>query len=447
MDAPAPPHAARVARAARPVVVVLGAGFAGLSTVRRLRGDAFDVVVVDATNHHLFQPLLYQVATASLSPADVAIPIRTVFRRRSNVRVLWGTVSDVDLDRRRVLLEDGAEVRYDVLVVALGARNHWYGHPEWEAHAVGLKDLADAVRLRARLLSAFERAERIASPADRAPWLTFVVVGGGPTGVEMAGAIADIARRTLRGEFRAFESRIARVLLLEGGDRVLSAFAPDLSAAAHAALVAQGVEIRTRAHVTAIDAEGVRLGEERIAAQTVVWAAGVRAVPLLERLGAPLHPDGRVLVAPDLTLPGRPEVFVIGDAAAVRRGGAYVPAIAPPAIQMGRYVADALDRRRRGRPVRPFRYRDRGTLAAIGRRFAVAEFPRLHLSGTVGWLVWALVHVAFLIGFRNRVAVLLEWAWAYATDRRSARLLFPGDPPPLGGHEGLSGPSGAPPPG
>jgi NADH dehydrogenase len=408
----------------RPVrVVVLGAGFAGISAVRDLQGLGAGVLVVDATNHHLFQPLLYQVATAFLSPADIATPIRSVFRRRSDVRVLWARAVGFDLDRRRVRLDVG-EVEYDFLVVALGAQTHWFGHDDWASHAVGLKSLGDAVRVRSQVLRAFEMAER-AKPEERPAWVTFVVVGGGPTGVEMAGAIAEIARKTLRGEYRAYDPSVARVLLVEAGDRILAAFAPSLSDAAARALAGRGVEVRTRAAVTAIDGEGVTVGTERIPSRTVVWAAGVRASPLLRELGAPLHVDGRVLVDPDLSLPGHPEVYVVGDAAAVRDAdGAFVPATAPPALQMGRHAARNVRRRWAGRPTDAYRYRHKGLLAAIGRGFAVADLPRARLAGGVAWLVWALVHVAFLIGFRNKAAVLLEWAWAYLTDRRSARLIL-----------------------
>jgi NADH dehydrogenase len=407
----------------RPVVAVLGAGFGGLAAARALAREPVDVALVDRTNHHLFQPLLYQVATASLSPADVAIAIRAVFARRRNVRVLWAEVVGFDLPRRRVLL-DRDHLAYDHLVVALGSRTHWFGNDAWARHAHGLKDLADAVALRAKVLVAFEEAERAADDAEREPLLTFVIVGGGATGVELAGAVADVARRTLRDEYRTFDPASARVVLLEGGPRILPTFSESLATAARAALERQGVRVVVDAPVTAIDADGVSWTGGRLRARTVVWAAGVRALPVLERLGLPLAPDGRVAVLPDLTLPGHPEVQVIGDAAAVPWRGGLVPATAPPAIQMGRHAAQNVLRAVSGRPSLPFRFRDRGTLAVIGRGFAVADLPRRRLAGRLAWFVWAFVHVAFLVGFRNRAAVVLEWAWAYLTDRRSARLLL-----------------------
>lgn len=411
---------------ARPRAVVVGAGFAGLEAAKELARAPLDVVVVDRRNHHLFQPLLYQVATAALNPADISAPVRGVLRDRRGVEVILGEVAGVDLDRRRVRLADGAEVPYEFLVVAAGATHSYFGNDHWAPFAPGLKTIEDALEIRRRILTAFERAEREPDPARRRGLLTFVVVGGGPTGVELAGAIAEIARQTLARDFRHIRPESARVVLLEAGPRLLQAFPEPLPAAARRQLERLGVEVRLGAPVTAVDGAGVLAGGVRIPARTVLWGAGVAASPLGRALGARTDGAGRVLVREDLSLPGHPEVFVVGDLAAVPlREGAdeLVPGIAPAALQMGRHAARNVVRALRGEAPRPFRYRDKGLLATIGRAAAVARIGRLRFSGLVAWLLWLFVHVWFLIGFRNRVAVMLQWAWSYLTFKRGARLI------------------------
>jgi NADH dehydrogenase len=406
----------------RPRVVVVGAGFAGLAAVRGLAGAPVEVLLVDARNHHLFQPLLYQVATASLSPADVAAPLRQVLARQRNADVRLGRVTAVDLVRRSV--EIGEErVPYDFLVLAPGAANTWFGNDAWSEHAFALKTLDDAVRVRQRVLLTFERADQETDPERRRRLLTFAIVGAGPTGVELAGALAEMARRTLAGQFRRIDTRTTRVLVLDAAERVLPAFEPSLARHAQARLEALGVEVRLATRVRGIDAHGLDTDRGRVDAGTVIWAAGVQGAPLLQSLAVPLLADGRVEVAPDLSLPGRSEVFVVGDAAAVREGDAWVPGTAPPALQMGRHAARTVLRAVRGRARRPFRYRDRGTLAVIGRGSAVARVGTLRFSGFVAWVLWVVVHIAYLVGFRNRLVVLLQWAWAYVTDQRGARVI------------------------
>lgn len=406
----------------RPHVVILGGGFAGLTCARALRGAPVRITLVDRSNHHLFQPLLYQVATASLSPAEIASPIRSILRRQSNVQVWLGEVEDVDVERRSVRLRDGA-LSYDYLVVATGATHAYFGHDEWAPHAPGLKTVDDALEIRRRFLLAFEAAEREADPAARRRLLTFVIVGGGPTGVELAGAMAEIARQVMPRDFRSIDTTTTRILLLEGGPRILGAYPPVLSEQARRQLERLGVEVRTGALVTGIEPVEVRIGEERIEAGNVFWAAGVAASPLGARLGAPLDRAGRVRVEADLSLPGRPEVFVAGDLAAVEDDGAPVPGVAPAAMQMGRHVARTIRRDLEGRAREPFRYFDKGNLATIGRAAAVAEIAGLRLSGLVAWLVWVFVHILYLIGFRNRLLVLIQWAWAYLTYQRGIRLI------------------------
>jgi NADH dehydrogenase len=406
----------------RPHVVILGGGFAGLTCARALRGAPVRITLVDRSNHHLFQPLLYQVATASLSPAEIASPIRSILRRQSNVQVWLGEVEDVDVERRSVRLRDGA-LSYDYLVVATGATHAYFGHDEWAPHAPGLKTVDDALEIRRRFLLAFEAAEREADPAARRRLLTFVIVGGGPTGVELAGAMAEIARQVMPRDFRSIDTTTTRILLLEGGPRILGAYPPVLSEQARRQLERLGVEVRTGALVTGIEPVEVRIGEERIEAGNVFWAAGVAASPLGARLGAPLDRAGRVRVEADLSLPGRPEVFVAGDLAAVEEDGAPVPGVAPAAMQMGRHVARTIRRDLEGRAREPFRYFDKGNLATIGRAAAVAEIAGLRLSGLVAWLVWVFVHILYLIGFRNRLLVLIQWAWAYLTYQRGIRLI------------------------
>jgi NADH dehydrogenase len=408
----------------KPRVVIVGAGFAGLACARALARAPVQVTVVDRRNHHLFQPLLYQVATAGLNPADIATPTRQILRRQANAEVLLAEVRGVDLEARELALDGGEALAYDHLVVATGATHAYLGHPEWEAVAPGLKTIEDALEIRRRILLAFERAERETDPVRQRAWLTFVVVGGGPTGVELAGAVAEIARHTLASEFRHIDPHRARVILLHAGDRVLPAYSPASSRSAQRQLERLGVYVHLGARVTAIDAEGVSTGRERVEGRTVLWAAGVAASPLARALGAPLDPAGRAMVTPDLTLPGLPEVHVVGDVAAVLRpDGTPVPAVAPAALQEGRHAAANVLRALRGEPLRPFAYVDKGMMATLGRAAAVAERGRWRFSGLTAWLAWLLVHVLFLVGFRNRAAVLLQWAHHYATFAREARLI------------------------
>lgn len=405
-----------------PHVVILGGGFAGLRCARALRGAPVRITLIDRSNHHLFQPLLYQVATASLSPSDIASPIRSILKRQKNLEVWMGEAVDVDVDRRVVVLRDG-EVPYDYLVVATGVTHAYFGRDDWAPHAPGLKTVDDALEIRRRFLLAFETAEREADEAARRRLLTFVIVGAGPTGVELAGAMAEIARQVMPREFRSIDTTTARILLVEGADRVLPGYAPSLSAKARRQLERLGVEVRTGARVTEIEEGAVWIGDERIEAGNVFWAAGVAASPLGARLGAEVDRAGRVKVAPDLSVPGHPEVFVAGDLAAVEQGGRPVPGVAPAAMQMGRHVARAIRADLEGRPRPVFRYFDKGSLATIGRAAAVAEIAGLKLSGLVAWLVWVFVHILYLIGFRNRLVVMVQWAWAYLMYQRGVRLI------------------------
>jgi NADH dehydrogenase len=411
----------------RPHVVILGGGFGGLAATRTLARAPVRITLVDRHNHHLFQPLLYQVATAGLSAPSIAAPLRQILRRQRNVTVLMDEATGIDLAQRRVQLRR-ERLDYDWLVVATGAAHAYFGHDDWAAAAPGLKSLDDALAIRRRVLTAFERAEQEDDPARCQAWLNFVVVGGGATGVELAGTLAEIARHTLAGEFRRAQPGAANILLVEAGPRVLAAFDPVLSAKAQRQLERLGVQVRLGRAVTAVDAEGVTLGAERIAARTVLWAAGVAASPLGRSLGAPLDRAGRVLVRPDLSLPGHPEVFVLGDLASVSQDGRPVPGVAPAAKQMGRYVGETIAARLRGdRRPRPFRYRDAGSLATIGRMAAVAQFGRLRLSGLLAWWVWLGAHIWFLIGFRNRLVVMLDWAVAYWNQARHARIITGAD--------------------
>jgi len=423
----------------RPRVLIVGGGFGGLATARALARAPVEVTLVDRRNHHLFQPLLYQVATAGLSPGDIASPIRQLVRRQPNTRVLLEEVIAVDAAARRVRLAQG-ELAFDFLVLATGASHSYFGHDEWERCAPGLKTLEDALEIRRRVLLAFEQAERETDPELTRQWLSFVVVGGGPTGVEMAGAFAEIARHTLARDFRRIDPRMARVILLEAAPRLLATYPEDLSGKAKAQLETLGVQVWTGHAVTAIDPAGVTIGADRVAARTVVWAAGVQASPLARSLGAALDRQGRVRVQPDLTLPGQPCVFVIGDLAFLEQDGRPVPGVAPAALQMGRHTAENIVRAAAGRPLRPFRYRDKGSLATIGRSRAVGLIHGLHLSGLLAWLAWLVVHIYSLIGFRNRLVVLVTWTWAYLTWQRSARLIVGRDARPAAG----SGPAGAP---
>jgi len=406
-----------------PHVIIVGCGFGGLWAAQALRHAAVEVTVVDRTNHHLFTPLLYQVATAGLSAPSVAGPIRHILAdQRSNTTVFLGEVRGVELAKRVVRLENGDELGYDYLILAPGTTHSYYGHDEWAPFAPGLKTLEDALEIRRRVLLAFERAERESDPVRRAAWLTFVVVGGGATGVELAGTFAEIARHTLRGEFRRIDPHNARVMLVEGANRVLPPYPPDLSAKAQLQLERLGVTVWPGRMVTGIDADGVSLGAERIACKTVIWAAGVAASPLGAALGAPLDRAGRVKVEPDLSVPGHPEVFVAGDLASIEG----VPGIAPAAKQMGRHAAKNVLRLIAQQPSVKFKYRDYGQLATIGRNAAVAVIGRVKLSGFLAWMVWLVAHIYFLINFRNRLVVMLDWAWAYFTYQRYARIIIHG---------------------
>lgn len=405
-------------------IVIVGGGFAGLWAARALAKAPVRITLLDRGNHHLFQPLLYQVATAGLSAPNIAAPLRHILRRQKNVTVLLGEVANISPDDKRVRLGDGRTLDYDQLLLASGATHAYFGHDEWAPHAPGLKTLDDALEIRHRILTAFERAEAEDDEATRAAWLTFAIVGGGPTGVELAGTLAEIARHTLHGEFRRADPRKARVLLLEAGPRVLSSFPESLSAKARTQLERLGVEIRTGVPVAQIDSEGVQLGDVRIAARTVLWAAGVAASPLARDLGVPLDRAGRVIVMPDLSVPGHPEIFVAGDLASIQHAGKPVPGVAPAAKQMGRHVAKAIRARLQDRATSPFRYRDFGNLATIGRMAAVVDVHGLRLSGVLAWWFWLAAHVFFLIGFRNRMVVLIDWAQAYWSYQRSARIIL-----------------------
>lgn len=411
----------------RPRVVIVGAGFGGLAAARALAGAPVSVTVVDRRNHHLFQPLLYQVATAALSPGDIAYPIRSALRHQSNAHVLLADVVGIDVSRREVALADGRLV-YDFLVLAVGAGDAYFGHDAWQKDAPGLKTLEDALDIRRRILLAFEKAERETDPAARRDLLTFVIVGGGATGVELAGAIADISRHVIVGDFRAIDPREARIVLVEAGPRILPAFLPASSDSAAATLRKLGVEVRVGVPVTAVDAGGVSVGSECLGARTVLWAAGVAASPLARSLGVRLDRAGRVTVEPDLSISGHPEVFVVGDLAVyMHQTGRPLPGLSPVAMQEGRTAAHNILLTLGGRPRRRFHYIDKGTMAVIGRSEAVAEIAGLRFSGLVAWLLWCFVHIFYLIGFRNRIVVMLEWAWAYFTYQRGARLIT-GDP-------------------
>jgi NADH:ubiquinone reductase (H+-translocating) len=408
----------------RPHVLILGGGFAGLYAAKALRRAPVRVTVVDRRNHHLFQPMLYQVATAALNPSDIASPIRSVLRRSKNTEVLLAEASEIDVGARRVRFTDGTSESYDYLIVGTGAHHSYFGHDQWAALAPGLKSLEDALEIRRRVLLAFERAERETDTVRRHALLTFVVVGGGPTGVEMAGAVAEIRSYALKRDFRHIDPTEATVLLLEGGPRLLPAYPPSLSNEAKRELRRLGVEVRTDTFVTDVRPGAVEAAGWVIPTQTVIWAAGNMASPLLKSLHAPLDRIGRAIVEPDCSIPGHPEVFVLGDAAAFNhQEGGTLPGLCPVAIQMGEYAARTIRGDLAGRPRRPFHYWDKGQLAVIGRGQAVADIWKLHFGGFLAWLAWIFVHIFFLIGFRNRVMVLLEWAWSYLTFGRGARLI------------------------
>ena len=418
-------------------VVIVGGGFGGLAVARGLKDAPVEVALVDRRNFHLFQPLLYQVATGGLSPANIAAPLRSILRGQKNVHVLLAEATGIDAENKRLLL-NGDALDYDVLVLATGSRHHYFGHPEWEAHAPGLKTIEDALEIRRRLLLAFETAERLGPGDASKPWMTFVVVGGGPTGVELAGAIAEMARHTLQPEFTSIQPTDARVILLEALDRVLPPYPPSLSEAARRSLQELGVEVRTGVTVRGIDADGVTVStteaSERIASKTVLWAAGVVATPtgaaFSALLGAEADRAGRALVQPDLTVLGHPEVFVIGDLASVEQGGNPLPAVAPVAMQEGDFIARAIRKRIEGKAPGRFKYRSLGMLATIGRSKAVADFGFFRLSGFPAWAAWLGVHILKLARFENRLLVLVQWAWNYWTRNRSARLITGRDSPP-----------------
>jgi len=433
MPEPAAPRA--------PHVVILGAGFGGLQAALGLRHAPVRVTLVDRRNHHLFQPLLYQVATAALSPADIAYPIRSILRHQANADVILGEAVSVDPDKRELRLADGV-LPYDSLILAAGATHAYFGHEEWEAEAPGLKNLDDALEIRRRILLAFEAADRETDPARRRALLTFVIVGAGPTGVELAGAIGEISRHVLVDDFRHIDPREARIELLEAGPRILAPFSERSARRAEAALRERGVAVRVSSPVTQVDADGVTVGAnadgrpvganadgkpvggERIAAKTVLWAAGVAASPIARGLGGTLDRSGRIEVEPDLSIAGHPEIFVIGDLALYKhQDGRPLPGVSPVAIQQGRYAARAILARLQGRTLPPFRYFDKGILAVIGRGSAVADIAGLRLGGLLAWMTWCFVHIFYLIGFRNRFVVMFEWAWAYATYQRGARLI------------------------
>jgi NADH dehydrogenase len=407
----------------RPRVVIIGGGFGGLYAARALKRDAVDVLVLDRTNHHLFQPLLYQVATATLSPTDITAPIRWLLRKHENTRVLMEEVKRIDVERRVVVTAEGGEHPYDYLVVAAGARHAYFNHPEWETLAPGLKSVDDAIELRRRILTAFERAEATEDPEERAAWLTFIVVGGGPTGTELAGMLPTIARHALRRDFRRIDPASTRVILVEGGPKILPPYPDPLSEHARRDLVNLGVDVRTGTLVSEIGPHHVVAGGERIHAHTILWAAGNAASPLGKQLHTELDRSGRVPVKPDLSIPEHPEVFVIGDLAATTTDGEPVPGVAPAAMQMGALAAKNIRRDLEQRERVPFRYRNKGDLATIGRYRAIANFGRVQLTGSLAWWFWLFLHIMYLAGFRNRVSVLVEWAYSYFTYERGARLI------------------------
>ena len=404
-------------------VVVVGAGFGGLNTVKGLLHERVQITIVDRKNHHTFQPLLYQVATAGLSPGEIAAPIRSIFRGDTNVVSLLEEVQGFDLERRLVKTSE-QDLPYDYLVVAAGATHAYFGHDEWERLAPGLKTIEDALEIRRRVLLAFELAERQAVAGEATEPLNFVVVGGGPTGVELAGTLAEITNHVLAHDFRSIDPTMARILLLEGGPRVLPAYAEDLSASAEEQLKHLGVEVRTNTMVTQVEPGAVRFGDTRIVAPVILWAAGVAASPLGKKLGASCDRAGRVQVQPDLSIPGHPEVFVIGDLALLKdENGKPLPGVAPVAMQEGTFAAKTIVRDLAGKPRENFKYWDKGSLATIGRAAAVAQFGKIHISGFVAWLSWLFIHIFFLIGFRNRLLVFIQWAWSYVTYERGARLI------------------------
>ncbi len=410
--------------APKPVVVIVGGGFGGLDAARALSGAPVQVTLVDRRNHHVFQPLLYQVATAALSPGDIAAPIRWILRKQDNVRVLLADVQGVDVAAKRLKLDGGHDLAYDYLILATGAAHSYFGHNEWQRFAPGLKTIEDALEIRRRMLLAFERAERESDPALQRQYLTFAVVGGGPTGVELAGALAEIAKQTLRDEFSNIEPEVARIVLLEGGPSILATFSPKLRDASRRMLRSLGVEIWENTLVTGVEAGVVHMGSDRLNARTVVWAAGVTKSPLGSLLGVPLDRSGGVVVEKDLSVPGHPEIFVVGDLAVfTHQTGHPLPGVAQVAMQGGKAAARNILRRVKGEPTQPFHYHDRGNMATIGRARAIADLPWAKFSGFPAWLVWLFIHLVSLIGFRNKLLVLISWMVAYLTYQRGVRLI------------------------
>ena len=415
----------RATEAGRHRVVVVGAGFGGLWAIKSLKGAPVDIIVIDQRNHHLFQPLLYQVATASLAPSEIAWPIRSMLHDRRDVSTILATVTGVDVEGRAVQLADGSAIPYDTLILATGARHGYFGHDEWEEFAPGLKTIEDATAIRGRILAAFEAAERETDPVRQLALLTFAIIGAGPTGVELAGTIADLAHDTLPRDFRAVDTHRTKVLLVEAGPKVLNGYPDALSSYAKSALEKLGVEVRLGAPVTQIEQGAITFGERRVEARTIVWAAGVRASPAAQWLGTAADRNGRILVEPDLSVPGHPEIFAIGDTVAVKApDGSPVPGIAPAAKQEGAFVGETIRRRLAGKAEpTPFRYHHQGSLAQIGKRKAVIDFGRIRLRGAIAWWLWGIAHIYFLVGVRARLSVALNWLWIYTRNQRAARLI------------------------
>jgi NADH dehydrogenase len=408
---------------ATPHVVIIGGGFGGLYAAKALRGEDVRVTIIDRRNHHIFQPLLYQVATAGLNPSDIAVPIRKILRKQKNAEVLLGEVIEIDKANKKVIMRDG-EVTYDYLIVATGVTHSYFGRDEWAYHAPGLKTIEEALEIRRRIFLAFENAEKERDPEKQAEWMTFVVIGGGPTGVELAGTLAEISKQSLESDFRQINPKLAKIILVESSDHILSGFPKELSQSALDQAKALGVEFRLGNKVTNITEEGVFMGDQQIKARTVLWGAGVKASPLGQALGVPLERNGKVKVNPDLTIPEHREIFVIGDLASLEQDGQPLPGVAQVAMQGGDHAADCIIRALRGAPhYEPFRYNDKGSMATIGRARAIALIGDTKLTGFIAWLAWLFVHILFLIGFRNRLLVLIQWAWAYFTYDRGARLI------------------------
>jgi len=407
-----------------PRVIIIGGGFAGINVAKKLAGARCDVLLIDKKNHHLFQPLLYQVASAALSPADIATPLREIFRGAKNISVIMGNVDQIDKEKKKVHLKNGDIVEYDFLVVAVGARHSYFGHDEWEKDAPGLKTISDALTIRERILTSFEMAERVDSFAEAQKFLNFVIIGGGPTGVEMAGSIAEIAHKTMFKNFRKINPSKSKIYLIEGMDRLLPPYPPKLSERARKDLEKMGVKVMTSSIVTEVTSSGVKVGDQTIEAKNIIWAAGNQASPLLKTLGAELDKAGRAIVDPDLSLPSHPEVFVIGDASNCKgKDGKPLPGVAPVAIQMARYVGKVIRAETPKEKRKPFKYFDKGSLATIGTNKAVGFFGRIRFTGFIAWLAWGVIHVAYLVGFRSRFTILLDWVFHYMTGMRGARLI------------------------